>query len=91
MLLLDLDACSPGYCPTEFQRSTFPTDVSHKLRVIFDGIERSVYRGHKASLRPPISERRQRVIAGVTIPPTMRIVTYVSSRSLNRSHASICS
>jgi glycosyltransferase involved in cell wall biosynthesis len=78
MILLDLDACSLGYCPTEFQRSTFPTNVSHKLRVIFDGIERSVYHGHNEAHRPPISERRQRTIAGVSIPPSTRIVTYVA-------------
>lgn len=78
MILLDLDACSMGYCPTEFQRSTLPGEYQHKLRVIFDGIERSVYHGHDESLRPAIEKRSTRQIAGVSVPGPTRIVTYVS-------------
>lgn len=78
MILLDLHACSAGYCPTEFQRSTIPAEYQHKLRVIFDGIERSVYHGHEEALRPPVERRGTRQIAGVSVPASTRVVTYVS-------------
>jgi glycosyltransferase involved in cell wall biosynthesis len=78
MILLDLEACAAGYCPTEFQRSTLPGAYQNKLRVIFDGIERTVYHGHDESLRPALENRSSRVIAGVTVPAWTRIVTYVS-------------
>ena len=78
MILLDLNACAAGYCPTEFQRSTMPAEYQHKLRVIFDGIERGVYHGHEEALRPPPEKRATREIAGVSVPPSARIVTYVS-------------
>lgn len=78
MILLDLDACSAGYCPTGFQRSTLPGEYQPKLRVIFDGIERAVYHGHDEALRPPIGSRSTRQIAGVSVPASTRIVTYVS-------------
>src|SRR5882724_4298655 len=54
MILLDLENCGVGYCPTEFQRSTFPDRYHSKIQVIFDGVERRVYHGHEDSLRPAI-------------------------------------
>lgn len=78
MILLDLDQCAAGYCPTAFQRSTFPKLYESKLRVIFDGIERSVYHGYNETLRPPSEKRGKRQIAGVSVPPQTRVVTYVS-------------
>ena len=78
MILLDLENCAAGYCPTEFQRSTFPPTYASRLKVIFDGIERSVYHGHNEELRPPIERRKPRNIGGIMVPPSIRIVTYVS-------------
>src|SRR5665213_2560808 len=78
MILLDLQHCDAGYIPTQFQLSRFPPEYSPKLRVIFDGIDRSVYHGHNEELRPPISQRQTRVMAGATVSPSTRIVTYVS-------------
>jgi len=78
MILLDLDACTTGYCPTEFQLSTLPQEYRQKLRVIFDGIERTCYHGHDESLRPPVEARTARQIAGVSVPASTRVVTYVS-------------
>ena len=78
MILLDLENCAAGYCPTEFQRSTFGQTYAGKLRVIFDGIERSVYHGQGEALRPPLAARRLRQIAGVDVPATTHVVTYVS-------------
>jgi len=78
MILLDLQNCDAGYAPTEFQRSRFPEEYQGKMRVIFDGIERTVYHGHDEQLRPPVSQRETRMIAGVEVKPTTRVVTYVS-------------
>jgi len=78
MILLDLENCDAGYCPTGFQRSTFPQTYASKLRLIFDGIERSVYHGHQEALRPPVGKRSTRQIAGVNVSGSTRIVTYVS-------------
>lgn len=66
--LLNLDAAAAGISPTEWQRSTFPAEYRPKIRTIFDGIDRSFwYR------REPL-----RKIAGRTIPPEAKVVTYVS-------------
>jgi glycosyltransferase involved in cell wall biosynthesis len=78
VMLLDLDNCAAGYCPTEFQRSTFPQVYQPRLKVIFDGIERSIYHGHDEALRPPIEQRPGRQVAGVSLPASTRVVTYVS-------------
>ncbi|HSZ54231.1 MAG TPA: glycosyltransferase [Tepidisphaeraceae bacterium] len=78
MILLDLENCTAGYCPTEFQRSTFPETYRGKVRAIFDGIERSVYHGHDEALRPPVAKRQNRRVAGIEVPASTRIVTYVS-------------
>ncbi|MGH7177106.1 MAG: glycosyltransferase, partial [Tepidisphaeraceae bacterium] len=78
MILLDLQNCAVGYCPTQFQRSKFPAEYLPKLRAIFDGVDRSIYHGFEESLRPPPDQRQTRKIAGVQVSPTTRVVTYVS-------------
>jgi glycosyltransferase involved in cell wall biosynthesis len=78
MILLDLNNCRLGYAPTQFQRSVFPPEYLPKLRVIFDGVDRAVYHGHGETLRPPIGSRGTRRVAGVSVPDSTRIVTYVS-------------
>lgn len=78
MILLDLQNCATAYTPTQFQLSRFPSEYHHKMPVIFDGIDRSVYHGYNQTLRPPISKRTTRTICGVEVPSTTRIVTYVS-------------
>jgi glycosyltransferase involved in cell wall biosynthesis len=78
MILLDLNNCRLGYAPTQFQRGVFPQEYLPKLRVIFDGVDRSVYHGHGEALRPPIGSRGTRKVAGVSVPDSTRIVTYVS-------------
>ncbi len=78
MILLDLDNCQMAYTPTQFQRSRFPDEYKPKLRCIFDGVDRTIYHGYEETLRPAPSERSDRKIAGVTVPPSTRIVTYVS-------------
>jgi glycosyltransferase involved in cell wall biosynthesis len=78
MILLDLQNCDSAYTPTEFQKSRFPVEYLPKLDVIFDGVDRGVYHGHQETLRPALDHRGTRNIAGVDVPATTRIVTYVS-------------
>jgi glycosyltransferase involved in cell wall biosynthesis len=69
MLLLDLENCKLGYSPTHFQQRLFPEVYRPKIDVIFDGIETDIFGPSKGGPRK---------IAGRTIPPSTRIVTYVS-------------
>lgn len=78
MILLDLQTCQVGYTPTQFQKSRFPTEYDSKVRVIFDGVDRSIYHGHNEELRPPVAQRGPRKIAGLDLPAEARVVTYVS-------------
>jgi glycosyltransferase involved in cell wall biosynthesis len=78
MILLDLQNCQLGYCPTQFQRSRFPAEYSGKLRVIFDGIDRHLWHGRDEALRPPTGSRAARNVAGIDLPPDARILTYCS-------------
>lgn len=78
MILLDLQNCQAAYTPTKFQRSRFPEEYQGKLQCIFDGVDRQIYHGYEETLRPPVSERTVRKIAGVTVGPSTRVVTYVS-------------
>jgi glycosyltransferase involved in cell wall biosynthesis len=78
MILLDLQNCQAAYTPTLFQKSRFPSEYQDKLRVIFDGVDRAVYHGYDQQLRPGPDTRGTRTIAGVTVGPSTRVVTYVS-------------
>jgi glycosyltransferase involved in cell wall biosynthesis len=69
MLLLDLENCDAGYCPTGWQRSRFPGVFQDKLATIFDGIETDIWRPLKDDHGP---------IPGLEIPDDRRLVTYVS-------------
>lgn len=78
MILLDLQNCNFAYVPTTFQKSRFPAEYQQKLQVIFDGIDRNIYHSFNDELRPRLASRGVRQIAGVQVPPTTRVVTYVS-------------
>ena len=69
MMLLDLQTCTAGYSPTEWQKSLFPAEYQPKLRAIFDGIDTTLWR------RIPNAPRQ---VAGHEIPAGMRVVTYVA-------------
>lgn len=68
-LLLDLDNCDAGYSPTRWQRGLFPTMYRPKIRVIFDGIDTSLWR--------PLPQKPRRV-GNWMVPEGTRVVTYVS-------------
>jgi glycosyltransferase involved in cell wall biosynthesis len=72
MLLLDLETCTRGYSPTNFQRSRFPQSYQHKLSTIFDGIDTTFWRRDETVRDAPL------VIGKHTIPTDMKVVTYVS-------------
>ena len=78
MILLDLQNCQIGYCPTRFQRGRFPDEYAGKLKVIFDGIDRDLWHSRGGTLRPPMGERTARTLAGVKIAVDEKLVTYVS-------------
>ncbi|MFO0948116.1 MAG: glycosyltransferase [Planctomycetota bacterium] len=69
MLLLDLENCDLGYSPTVWQRSRLPGLFHEKVRVIFDGVDTSLW--HRRQDVP-------RVLNGEVIPDDVKIVTYVS-------------
>jgi glycosyltransferase involved in cell wall biosynthesis len=69
MLLLDLENCDAGYSPTQWQRDRLPPLVHDKVRVIFDGIDTTVWR--------PQSDLPRR-IGDRVIPEGTRLVTYVA-------------
>ena len=58
-----------GYSPTHFQRQLFPETYRSKIDVIFDGIETDLFRR-----RDDVPRR----VGDRSIPPSTRIVTYVS-------------
>lgn len=68
-ILLDLDNCDVGYCPTNWQRSLFPDNYSSKLEVIFDGIDTQLWAPR---------ENLPRSVQGHSIDIDTKIVTYVS-------------
>jgi len=72
MLLLDLETCTAGYCPTRWQRSRFPQAYQPKLSTIFDGIDTAFWRRLSGK---QIGPRR---IGKMEIPADVKIVTYVS-------------
>jgi glycosyltransferase involved in cell wall biosynthesis len=69
MLLLDLQYCAAGYCPTHWQHSTLPPAYAGKVEVIFDGVDREIWRRH---------DRVPRLVGNREVPADTRIVTYVS-------------
>jgi glycosyltransferase involved in cell wall biosynthesis len=67
---LHLHFCDAGYTPTWFQLSTAPTELQHKLKVIFDGVDTQLFQ--RKPLPRPFEFR------GLTIRPETKVVTYVS-------------
>ncbi|HKI16402.1 MAG TPA: glycosyltransferase [Isosphaeraceae bacterium] len=66
--LVTLVDCDAGYSATTWQKQSFPERFHPKIEVHFDGIDTDLYRPGPAL----------RQIGTTTIPPGMRIVTFVS-------------
>ncbi len=69
VVLLDLENCDAAYSPMRWQRSLFPACFQEKIRVIFDGVDTTIWR--------PMTGVPRR-IGDRVIPDGVRIVTYVS-------------
>jgi glycosyltransferase involved in cell wall biosynthesis len=69
MILLDLDNCDLGYCPTEWQRSRMPKEYDGKLRTLFDGVDTQLWKPDPAA---------PRIIGGRPLAPGTKVVTYVA-------------
>jgi glycosyltransferase involved in cell wall biosynthesis len=68
-ILLDLENCDLGYSPTSWQRNLLPGMFHDKLRVVFDGIDTSIWQPWR-DVSVEINQR--------TISPQTRLVTYVA-------------
>ena len=68
-LLLDLESCDAGYSPTQWQREQVPRLFHDKVRVIFDGVDTSLWRP-----QPRIPRR----VGDRVIPNDVKIVTYAT-------------
>src|SRR5262245_53377991 len=77
--LLDLEACTLGWTPTNWQRDLFPPEYRDELWVQHDGVDTIRLRGSS------LHERRagRRLIAGRVVLDGYRVVSFVA-RSLDR-------
>lgn len=69
MILLDLENCDRGYCPTAWQLGRFPAAYRPKLRTLFDGVDTTLWKPD------PAAPRR---VGRRDIPAGTKLVTYVS-------------
>lgn len=69
VLLMDLENCDAGYSPTNWQRQRLPALFHDKVRVIFDGIDTTMWKP-----RPGLPRR----LGQKPLPDGMKIITYVS-------------
>ncbi len=60
--------CDAGYSATRWQKQSFPARFQHKIETYFDGIDVQLYKPGPAP----------RSIAGRSIPPGTRVVTFAS-------------
>jgi glycosyltransferase involved in cell wall biosynthesis len=67
--LLNLEACTAAYSPTDWQRSLFPVAYQGKISTIFDGIDRRFW--YRRPAPHPVAD-------ALRLPPGRRVVTYVS-------------
>lgn len=69
MLLLDLENCDAGYSPTRWQRDRFPELFHDKIRVIFDGVDTSIWK--------PLPDLPRR-LGSLELPPGKKIISYAT-------------
>jgi len=69
MILLDLEYCSAGYSPTDYQRQLMPEAYQPKLRTIHDGIDTDFWAPQ---------ENPERRVGSLRLAEDEKLVTYVS-------------
>lgn len=69
VILMDLEACDFGYCPTRWQASQFPTMFRHKIAVRHDGIDTDFF-------QPRPGARLE--LPGLDLPADAEVVTYAT-------------
>lgn len=67
--LVELEYCTKGYSPTQFQRSTYPAAYQDKLSVLFDGIDTQQYKPGAVASNSELPRKW---------PTDAKLVTYVS-------------
>jgi glycosyltransferase involved in cell wall biosynthesis len=73
--LFAVDAC---YTPTQFQLTTAPKELQHKIRVIFDGVDCDFFQRRTLARPATIRFGHPGRETPVTFGPKTRVVTYVS-------------
>jgi glycosyltransferase involved in cell wall biosynthesis len=68
-ILLDLDNCDAGYSPTNWQHDRLPTEYRHKVSVIHDGIDTTIWKPDPAA---------PRTVGDFVVPNGMKVVTYAT-------------
>jgi glycosyltransferase involved in cell wall biosynthesis len=69
MILLDLDNCDAGYSPTTWQRDRLPEVYRGKVKVVFDGIDTTLW-------RPQAGVPRH--VGALTFPEGVELVSYAT-------------
>lgn len=70
-ILIDLDACDQGVCPTHWQFGQFPREYRTKIEVVHDGIDTDYF-------KPDLRHGPASTATGLDMPGPADIVTYVS-------------
>lgn len=69
MILLDLNNCQRGYCPTKWQHATLPPEYKCKVEVIFDGVDVKLW-------KPCAPDDRK--VGSWMVPRGCKLVTYAT-------------
>lgn len=69
--LLQLETMDWGYCPTEWQRSTFPANHQHRISGVFDGVDTD-------GVRPNPKARVEIAQRGLSFKPGDELITFVN-------------
>lgn len=72
-ILIDLDACDHGYCPTRWQKTQFPEPFHSRLTTLHDGIDTDFFRP-----APDAAASLAEVLPGADISDAREIITYAT-------------
>jgi glycosyltransferase involved in cell wall biosynthesis len=75
-ILLDLENCDAGICPTRWQKERLPPAFHSKIHTIFDGIDTEFWSNKPHGESP--SRAGSRRIGELVIPEDRKLVTYVA-------------